>query len=103
MKQASIFFSYPNKKLNYHEKSGHKITLIYLLMFIIKPNKGCDERAITSPLPAIKIKKTATCKCGSYTNEVQMEVPQPVYFYLDDTTRSQASDILPKHVTQLFS
>lgn len=39
-------------------KSGHVIeTSIYLLMFIIRPTKGCDERAITAPLPAIEIKK----------------------------------------------
>lgn len=39
-------------------RSSNKIEIsIYLLMFIIRPTKGCDERAITAPLPAIEIKK----------------------------------------------
>jgi len=31
-------------------------SFIYLLIFIIRPTKGCDERAITAPLPAIEVK-----------------------------------------------
>lgn len=52
----------------YPQKVG---SLIYLLIFIIRPTKGCDERAITAPLPAKRVQKAA-CQCGTNTTKIKM-------------------------------
>lgn len=59
-------------------------SLIYLLIFIIRPTKGCDERAITAPLPALETKSSMSV-WKQIPPKLKCKQPQYLHFYLADT------------------